>query len=301
MKKIAIIGSTSFLAKKYISYFVNNEAFELLLFGSKNEVLTTKDTIFFKYSLPNFELKLEEVLTCDVVFYFSAAGVQANVKTEMDLIYKVNTYEPISISQYLDENDFKGKFITFGSYFEIGFNSEHKFFSVNDVIHANGKVPNHYCNSKRLLTKYIHGSVHKINWLHLILPTIYGPNENESRLLPYLINAIRNNSPIQVTSGSQIRQYIHVDDVVNLLGIITNSTSNQSGIFNVSNSESYSIKSLIHMVFETLNFIPKDNVSLIDREDTNMSYLAIDATVTEEVYNWKAKISIINGIKSYVK
>ena len=112
-----------FLAKKYISYFVNNEAFELLLFGSKNEVLTTKDTIFFKYSLPNFELKLEEVLTCDVVFYFSAAGVQANVKTETDLIYKVNTYEPISISQYLDENDFQGKFITFCSYFEIGFNS----------------------------------------------------------------------------------------------------------------------------------------------------------------------------------
>ena len=143
--------------------------------------------------------------------------------------------------------------------------------------------------------------MHKINWLHLILPTIYGPNENELRLLPYLINAIQNNSPIQVTSGSQIRQYIHVDDVVNLLGIITNSTSNQSGIFNVSNSESYSVKSLIHMVFETLNFVPKDNVSLIDREDTNMSYLAIDATVTEEVYNWKAKISIINGIKSYVK
>lgn len=298
MKKIAIIGCTSFLAKKYISYFANQDAFELILFGSKNEEVNTK---FFKYSIPDFDLKLEEILVCDLVFYFSAAGVQANIKTETGLIYKVNAYEPITISQYLDENDFKGKFITFGSYFEIGFNSEPKFFSVNDVIHANGKVPNHYCNSKRLLTKYIHGNVHKINWLHLILPTIYGPNENELRLLPYLVNAIQNNTPIQVTSGSQIRQYIHADDVVKLLAIITNSSSNQSGIFNVSNSESYSIKSLINSVFETLHFIPKDNVTLIDREDANMSYLAIDASETEKKFNWKATISIINGIKSYVK
>ncbi len=298
MKKIAIIGCTSFLAKKYISYFTNNKEFEMLLFGSKKEEVNAK---FFKYSLPNFNLKFEEILTCDLIFYFSAAGVQANVKTETDLIYKVNAYEPIAISQYLDENNFNGKFITFGSYFEIGFNTENKFFSVNDVIHANGKVPNHYCNSKRLLTKYIHGNVHHINWLHFILPTIYGSTENELRLIPYLVNSIQNNTPIQVTSGSQIRQYIHVDDVVKLLAIITQSLSNESGIFNVSNSEFISIKSLIDLIFETLNFVPKDNVTIINREDTNMSYLAINATETEELFNWKATTSIYSGIKSYIK
>lgn len=300
MKKIAIIGCTSFLAKKYISYFANNEEFQLLLFGSKKEELNTTNTMFYEFSIPNHNLKLEEILNCDLVFYFSAAGVQANVKTETDLIYKVNAFTPIAISQFLDENKFQGKFITFGSYFEIGYNSENKFFSEDDVIHANGKVPNHYCNSKRLLTKYIHGNVNSINWLHLILPTIYGPNENELRLLPYLIDSIQNNKPIQVTSGSQIRQYIHVDDVVKLLSIITNSDKNKSGIFNVSNSEIYSIKNLIQTIFDVLNFVPTENVTIINREDANMSYLAIDASLTEEVFNWKANISILNGIKSYL-
>ncbi len=297
MKKIAILGCTSFLAQKYLAFFAPYSDYEFVLFGSKP---THETHSFYNYSLPDYPLDLAVLASCDFVFYFSAAGVQANVTTANSLLYSVNVYEPIAISQYLETIDFKGQFITFGSYFEMGYTTAQHYASVKELIHADGQVPNHYCNSKRLLTRYIHGNIHRINWLHFILPTIYGPGENKARLVPYLVDAIQNATPIQVTSGSQIRQYLHVDDVVHLLAKITQSTSNPNGIFNVSTKEAFSIKHIIDTVFETLHFVPNAAVSLIQREDTMMSFLAIDATETSRVFNWNATLSLQDGIKTYI-
>ena len=42
-------------------------------------------------------------------------------------------------------------------------------------------VPNDYCISKRLLTRYINSSSQSFKHIHLILPTIYGEREGKHR------------------------------------------------------------------------------------------------------------------------
>jgi nucleoside-diphosphate-sugar epimerase len=225
--------------------------------------------------------------------------VQSNIVVTEEIIYGLNTFEPIKVAIELEKNNFKGKFITFGSYFEIGSNTIEKKFSESEVVFSKGNVPNHYCNSKRMLSRFISGHLHKIKWFHFILPTIYGPTENPIRLIPYLINSILINEPIKVTSGTQRRQYIHIEDVIDLITKILHDIS-EGNIYNVAPNNSISIKELIETILETMSYNDA-NVSIISRVDENMKYLSLDTTKTNKVFNWEPKINLIQGIKTYLK
>ena len=299
--KIAIIGGNSFLGKQlFLRLFESNNQTSFHIFGSSIEAkwMENNSITFHQYVFPNSTLDYKLLSTFDAIYFCSATGVQSNMIVTEEMIYGLNTFEPIKIAIELEKNNFKGRFITFGSYFEIGSNTIEKNFSETEVVFAQGNVPNHYCNSKRMLSRYVSGNLYKINWFHFILPTIYGPTENPMRLIPYLINAILNNEPIKVTSGTQLRQYIHIEDVIDLITKILQENI-QGDIYNVAPNNSISIKKLIDTIFETMNF-NAGNVSIISRVDENMKFLSLNTSKTEEAFNWQPKIDLIEGIKTYL-
>lgn len=299
--KIAIIGGNSFLGKQLFLRLLNSNKETLFhIFGSsfEDKYLKLHSVTFHKYIFPISSLDYKLLSTCDAIYFCSATGVQSNMVVPEKMIYGLNTFEPIKVAIELEKNNFKGKFITFGSYFEIGTNIIEKYFTENEVVFAKGNVPNHYCNSKRMLSRYVSGNLHKINWFHFLLPTIYGSTENPMRLIPYIINSILNKEPIKVTSGTQLRQYIHIEDVIDLISKIFDDKSN-GGIYNLAPNNSISIKELIETIFETLNY-NADNVSIIRRVDENMKYLSLDTSKTKETFKWEPKVSLIEGIKTYL-
>lgn len=299
--KIAIIGGNSFLGKQlFLRLSKSNNQTSFHIFGSSIETtwMENNSITFHQYVFPNSTLDYKLLSTFDAIYFCSATGVQSNMVVTEEMIYGLNTFEPIKVVIELEKNNFKGRFITFGSYFEIGSNTIEKNFSETEVVFAQGNVPNHYCNSKRMLSRYFSGNLHKINWFHFILPTIYGPTENPMRLIPYLINAILNNEPIKVTSGTQLRQYIHIEDVIDLITKILHENI-QGSIYNVAPNNSLSIKELIDTIFETMKY-NAENVSIISRVDENMKYLSLDTSKTKEAFNWQPKIDLIEGIKTYL-
>ena len=59
-------------------------------------------------------------MNSDVIIYTSGLGVQATMHTKDEDIYTINSFIPISLTEQLEVGGFSGKFISFGSYFEIG-------------------------------------------------------------------------------------------------------------------------------------------------------------------------------------
>ena len=53
---------------------------------------------------------------------------------------------------------------------------------------------------------------------------IYGPREPEPRLVPSVIRALLTGQPVQLTSGAQVRDFLHVDDVADALWTVAAST-----------------------------------------------------------------------------
>jgi len=63
---------------------------------------------------------------------------------------------------------------------------------------------------------------------------IYGPREPEPRLVPSVIRALLAGRPVQVTSGAQVRDFLHIDDVADALWTVA--TSELTGTVNVASA-----------------------------------------------------------------
>jgi nucleoside-diphosphate-sugar epimerase len=295
MTRTAIIGSNSFLAR-YIITDLEKENHLLTLFSREKMI----DNHFFApFAYPNSIPDYSVFLNYDVIIFAAAGGVQSSKKYSSDEIYALNAFLPIALSNFLDENNFKGKFISFGSYFEIGGHNELKLFTEMEVALSNFDVPNHYCLSKRLLTRFVNDSISKINHYHIMLPSIYGKNENENRLIPYLISSLENEKKLELTAGTQIRQFLHAKDVSEFVMMICNQ-SIEKGVYNLASDHYNWVKDVVETVF---NHFGKDFSAVlgkIQRQDESMQVLLLDDSKARNL-GWQPKIDLKEGIMDYFK
>ncbi|SHG59989.1 NAD-dependent epimerase/dehydratase family protein [Flavobacterium johnsoniae] len=301
MKKIAIVGSNSFVAKNLIRK-VSKDNY-IYLYG-KNLVETKDESLsfvsYFNFDYPNWPLDLTSLLNYDVIVYTAAVGVQSNNRPANLLLYQVNLFLPIEIVTFLNDNNYKGKFITFGSYFEIGTNDKEKLYNEIEVIQSVGAISDSYCDSKRLLSNFYLNKQFNILWYHLILPSIYGPNENDNRLIPYVINTIKEDLDPKLSSGDQVRQYLYISDLVELIDKIIN-TDIPADVYNVAScTDSIKIKDLVSLIYEIMGKQQKKYDQIVTR-DQGMAFLGLNTDkISYAIPEWKPKVFLKDGIKKYL-
>ena len=189
--------------------------------------------------------------------------------------------------------------ISFGSYFEIGENTENRSFSENDLLLSMRRVPNAYCISKRLLSRYFSSASDKIPFLHFILPTIYGENENENRLIPYLLRAIKNGEKLSFTSGEQVRQYLYVDEVPKIIEEAIDRHI-PSGIYNIEGNETLSVKQLVCMLLEAHGINPDMSIfGTVKRQDEGMKILQLDGSKLNSLIDHHCNHTILSVLGKY--
>lgn len=297
--KISIIGSDSFLAGYIIRELIKTSA-ELKLFGISEEIFP--ELSFTKFSFPSLPIKIDLLLESNAVIYCAGAGIQSNLIEDKELIYELNAFQPIKIFNQLIKNNFIGKFISFGSYFEIGDSQNEQSFNEKDLLSSRLAVPNDYCISKRIFSRFLDSVNSKIQFFHFILPNIYGKNENKSRIIPAVIQSIRSGIPMAFTTGTQVRQYLHVQDIANQVCNCVFENFNP-GIYNLTNSERITVKDLILKIYkemEAYELIPVLNFGREERSDNKMPFLLLDDSKAKANLSWNPKINIKRGIKSYL-
>ena len=72
---------------------------------------------------------------------------------------------------------------------------------------------------------------------------LYGPNEYSSRLVPHVISSLIKNQEVKCTSGKQVRDFMHVQDVANAFVELLD--SNVQGPINIASGKSCSLKEII--------------------------------------------------------
>lgn len=84
----------------------------------------------------------------------------------------------------------------------------------------------------------------------LILPQIFGENDKRKKLLNYLIQQIEKNEEIKVSSGTQVMDLVHVDDIVDAI-MLCIQNDNNVGRYQISSMKPYTIKQLIDLIFQS--------------------------------------------------
>jgi nucleoside-diphosphate-sugar epimerase len=295
--RITILGSNGFLSNA-IARYANNKKWALEVYGL-DEPIGVKYDKFVKCNLMDEELDCTGLLNADIIVYAIGAGIQSNLKESYNLIYSLNVTAPVTICNKLKELDFKGIFVTFGSVFEMGETKEAHFFTEEEVLASTAPAPSDYVVSKRMLSRFVTSYKHDFTHWHFIIPTIYGEGENPRRLIPYTINAIRNNEPLHFTAGDQTRQYVYVGEVPELLKLAFEKQL-PSGMYNIQGKETLTVKEIVTLIHKAMGKeVAPDCFGTAERTDVGMKYLALDGMKLNSIIGFCTEVAIQDVVSNY--
>lgn len=295
--KIAIIGTNGFLSTAIAKYAME-KGWTLDMYGL-DKPTQHSCAQFYPIDLVSGVLNVDKLCDADIIVYAVGAGIQSNLNESADLIYALNVNAPVRICNALKRADYKGVFITFGSYFELGETELIIPAKEDDIIYAIAPAPTDYVVSKRMLTRFVSSYKHEYTHWHFILPTIYGPGENPKRLIPYTINAIRNDEELHFTSGEQVRQYLYVGDVAVAIEKAHDSQL-VSGVYNLAGKETLSVRQLVLQILRVMDMeIPDECFGSASRTDVSMKSLVLDGHKIKNQIGFEPKTRISQIIDKY--
>lgn len=295
--KISILGCNGFLSTA-IAKYANQKEWTLDMYGL-DEPQGHKYDKFVQCNLMDAELDCSPLLDSEIVVYAIGAGIQANLNEGFNLIYNLNVTAPVTICNKLKELGFKGAFVTFGSVFEMGETKEEKFFTEEDVLTSTAPSPSDYVVSKRMLSRFVTSYKHDFTHWHFIIPTIYGAGENPKRLIPYVVNAIKNNEELHFTAGDQTRQYVHVLEVPCMMEQAFKKNL-PSGMYNIEGKETLTVKDIVLEIHRYYGKeVPEGCFGSVQRSDVGMKYLALNGKKLRDAIGFNATIKIADVINTY--
>lgn len=285
--KIALIGSNSFVSNSLRKYW---DADYINFSRKKND-----QENWFRFEYPEHPIQTDKLLDCDVVVYTAGAGIQSNIQSSDNHIMEMNANYPIKLFNELKKQNYSGRWISFGSYIEYGIN--HDALPQESEIQSDKTQLGAYAQSKRKLTEHLLKST-TLNYLHIVIPNVYGYGENPNRLIPYLVSHFSDNIDIKVSNGEKKRQFLHVKDLVDLLKLLL--AQNEKGVFNCAPDQHYTIKEVIELI-KTLfpNYGGSIKFDSKSSWDQDIMYLGMDNKKVKDI-GWKPIITLQQGIKEYL-
>lgn len=282
--KIAIIGANGMLSVALTKQFMA-EGHRVDVFGL-DAPLGYDCTNFYPCNLLNKDgLDYDILMQSDMIIYASGAGVQAALSTPSSLMYALNVNAPIEITLQLKMREYKGIYVSFGSYMEIGLNDEDgRAFTEEEVICSSLPVTNDYALSKRLYGRYMRDFSADFTFYHFILPNMFSEDDLKpgTRLVPYTLqylqdyNAGKNPQTPSFSAGLQTRQFITLEEMILTVDKAI-CKKIPSGIYNIGGGEFLSIRNLIERLFEIYEVPCKDEFFGQEvRRDGDIKSLCID-------------------------
>lgn len=131
--------------------------------------------------------------------------------------------------------------------------------------------------------------------------SIYGGNMTIKRIMDYIKESLNTSIPVDMTSGEQVLDFIHVNDIASfytyLLKDFNKILNFQNGQeFHLGTGRGTSIKELAYMIEKKYN--KKCNINWGGRpyRERDIMYAVAPIAKNIELIDWKAKISLYEGI-----
>lgn len=213
--KIFVTGATGFIGSNFLNK-VLSEGHEVIALKrsvkSQPRLSLKKKPIWLVKQID--EVNSENLKGVDVLVHLAAHSMAPPYDTLENCMYW-NVNAPIKLFNQAIKASIK-KFVIAGSCFEYGESGEdYEYIPVDAPL----KPTLTYAASKAAasIAFYQIGVEHNLELsIHRIFH-VYGPGESKTRLWPSLKEAAEKGSDFKMTQGEQIRDFIHVDDVIDKL------------------------------------------------------------------------------------
>lgn len=139
---------------------------------------------------------------------------------------------------------------------------------------------------------------------HIRLFNVYGPGEAAHRLLPSLARSLSEREVVKLSPGTQIRDFVHVDDACN--GLIATLSAlldghMRSGAYNLATGTGTTVNQFARQVASAMDADPGllHFGALAFRPD-DLPYVVGDPSKLSNACGWTARVTLADGIASAV-
>ncbi len=294
-----IHGASSLIGKNFCKYLLSNGySFTVIARAeSKLDFMENEKNIsIYKYNKSISELVGKIPKIKDGVFIHLAwagvFGTEKDIPSQItfnipELIYSIELSNSIEIKHW----------IGFGSQAEYGnINSKNKIdenFPLNPItLYGKSKV---ICsNVARELCK-----TYNIEYSWLRLFSSYGPNGTHKWFIDYLIDEMKNNKVLNVTKCEQYLDYLHVDDISELLVLL--SKTKGIGVANLGSGKAVQLKKILETIHTITNSKSVINYGALEYKSDQGMFNEADISKLSKMTGWKPKIGIEDGLSDMIK
>lgn len=132
----------------------------------------------------------------------------------------------------------------------------------------------------------------------LRLFSVYGPLEQKKRLIPTIVKAVIENKPIKLTYGVQRRDFIYVDDVIDIyIKTISQGPKLAGQILNMGTGIEYTNDEVVETLFKITGKKVKIEKGAYPKRLWDTSHWVADTSKTRKLLNWTPKFTLEQGLK----
>lgn len=283
--KILILGN-GFLAYPLIQ-LLENQGFELLIFSrDKKSTISSQQMIG---DIFDDQLLIEALKWGPKVLINTAWMTSHNTYMNDDRNYAYSRFSK-RLAQFSIDSSLE-HVIAFGSCAEYGAQSAPSIAGVTKLaprnVYASQKMESFY-----LMRDILAGSKIRFTWARIFQP--YGKNQDSHRLVPFLINAIRNDLEIELHNSGAINDWITTIDIASAISwIIHNQCATEIDIgTGIGHSNFSLLQKLLIMMGKSRNSFHSNPVS---RENSSIAVVGRTSPIFES--GWRPKYDLDSGLR----
>ncbi len=292
IKKILIIGGTGFIGQNLIKK-LRSKNFQIISLSKKKQLPKKKKNITYKSIDISNKKKLNKISKIKFNIVINLGG---NINHQ-------NPKETVQAHFYGLKNVLKtinlknlNLFIQIGSSLEYG-------TSRSPHLESQLCKPNSsYGKAKLKATNYLRRISNSENFKLVILRPyqIFGPYQKLDRLIPQVIKFCLKDKKFDCTEGRQKRDFLFVDDFVDLILKILNKKKFSSGIYNVGYGKPINVKNVIQLIRNLIKS-GEPNFGKVKMRKDEVMKLYPKINKVKKCFNWRPTTTLKSGIRKTIK
>tara|TARA_B100000212_G_scaffold339974_1_gene319502 strand:- start:92 stop:1027 length:936 start_codon:yes stop_codon:yes gene_type:complete len=306
IKNILVTGGLGFIGSNLVDFLIN-EDYNVFVIDNLSTGLETnlnEKASYLKRDIVDFIDDADSIKRylldnkIDAVFHLAASADIFLSINYPEKVYKINLNASIAILNACKETQVK-KFIFSSTSAVYG---EPKILPVKEDAFTNPISP--YGLSKLAFEQYLDFFAlnSSIDFLTFRFPNVYGFRQRsdlEGGVVAIFEEAMKKNQQIKIFGdGNQTRDWVDVSDIVNALylGMLS---ENEPEIINLGSSKQTSLLMLFKHLSDELHY--KQDPLFLDSREGDIKHMVMDTERALKSINWKAKLTLEEGIKKLIK
>jgi len=273
---VAIIGSNGFIGGHLANLLLQKSFINLHLFGRSNKSIFNKNVIYNQIDLLNNQQNSVYFKDIDIVYYLASETIPANSWANPLVDIEKNLTPFLIFAECLSKLSIK-KIVYLSSAGTV-YGTTHK--KVDENYNKNPFSP--YGITKLAIENFLlyYKTKHNINYDIFRISNVYGEGQDTSKglgLINTLLEKIISDQKIQIFGdGNNLRNYIYVKDVAELLGLSLITDINSSEIYNLSSNDALTINQIVDLLKNTVT--ETFDIEYVNKRESDNTAIDLDNT-----------------------